>query len=162
MVVRTIAILLFVQGCAECPSPGFDEGERFQITILGVRSPMSVCDMPSLAPGDSFVLVGGATLPRGGDGDQCPVRGARPDVPAFAQGILTSCQELNSQLALSCMGTTADGCNVFASMSAGPVIKRGVTVIEQGTFTLTWAGSTCYPGGLCSAVYDARIERLGF
>jgi hypothetical protein len=154
-------LLLLIQGCGECKAPGFDEGEQFRITISGVRSPTSECDTPLLMADDSFVLVGGPTLADGGDGSQCQIRGARPEVPTFADGILTSCETRNSQLGLACMGTTATGCDVGASMGVGPTIERGVSTIERGTFRLTWIGSSCYPGGLCGAVYDARIERLG-
>jgi hypothetical protein len=153
-------LLLVTQACGECKAPGFDEGERFQITITAIRRPTSVCDAPLLDEGDSFVLTAGAALAKGGDGDQCQVRGARPDVPPFAADVLSSCEEWNTQLGLFCRGTTSSGCAVSAQMNVGPTIERGVTTIEAGGFTLTWAGSDCYPGGLCGAVYDARIDRL--
>jgi hypothetical protein len=145
-----------VTGChnAPCREPGFDEGERFQITVLAPLT--GPCTFAPLAAGDTFVLTGGAAQT---DAASCPVRGASPEVPAFATAVLTSCRESLTQLGLECMGTAPVSCAVSAQLRLSPLVQRGVDTIPHGVFTVVWSTNGCNGGG-CRDDYDVRIDRL--
>lgn len=153
----------FVSSChkKDCQPLGFDEGERFQITVQRqalLRPATTECEIAPLGAGDSFVLTGGTEIQ---DEYLCKVRGARPDVPLFAGAVVMSCREWTGQLGLECTGMTATGCTISAQLAVGPYIARGVDTIEVGTLSIWWSmGSTCNIGG-CQQGYDVRIERLG-
>jgi hypothetical protein len=42
---------------ADCKTPGYSEGERFQLTVLSRAT--GACTVAPLAVGDSFILTGG-------------------------------------------------------------------------------------------------------
>jgi hypothetical protein len=156
--------LIFGASCHNepCPPIGFDEGERFQITILGSRTDGRPCDdmkdVPRLQPGDAFTLVGGNYVDFPSTG--C-TRLGRPGPPPFATDVLTSCaQPGRQQLGLQCSGVTAAGCPITAEIGTGPHIDRGIDHIEQGFLGVTWyMDASCNTGG-CVDNYDVRIDRL--
>lgn len=137
-----------------CRDPGLDEGERFRITVL--TSVADPCPFAPLAAGDSFVLTGGAAL---ADPALCTVRGASPEVPAFADAVLTSCREGLMQLGLDCNGTLDPNCPVSAQLRLGEYIDRGVSSIDRVGFSIVWSTNGCNGGG-CRDDYDVRIDRF--
>ena len=70
MVRVGLALCLAAAGCHNdpCYEAGFDEGERFQFTMLDVQKRLlgpadaqpNPCDELPLAAGDTFILVGGS------------------------------------------------------------------------------------------------------
>ena len=150
------ALLASVAAChnSPCHNPGFEEGERFQVTVLGANT--AACPFAPLAPSDSFVLTGGRALQ---DASQCTVRGATPEVPAFAAGVLTSCRESLTSLGLECTGVVYPSCPVSAQLRLAPRIERDVVTIEDGLFWIVWSTNGCNGGG-CRDDYDVRIHRM--
>jgi hypothetical protein len=139
-----------------CPDPGFDEGERFQVTVVGATQGPCPFVAP-LAAGDSFVLTGGAALT---DPAQCTVRGASPEVPGFAAAVLSNCREALMSLGLDCAGMVDPSCSVSAQLRLGPRLERGVATVPGGVFSIVWSTNGCNGGG-CRESYDVRIDRLG-
>ena len=146
-----------LSGChlGNCEEPGYAEGEQFRITVLSKED--GVCNVAPLAAGDSFVLTGGAGVKTA---EQCTVRGASPEVPAFATALVTSCAEAGMQLALDCNGTMGvTGCDALAQMRLSPDIAPGVATIDVATFSIVWTASGC-PSGSCRETYQVRVDRL--
>jgi hypothetical protein len=139
----------------KCEEPGYAEGEQFRITVLSKED--GVCNVAPLAAGDSFVLTGGAAVTIA---DECTVRGASPEVPAFATALVTSCAEADMQLGLDCHGTMGvTGCDALAQMRLSPYIAPGVATIDAATFSILWTASGC-PSGSCRETYQVRVDRL--
>jgi hypothetical protein len=142
-------------GCHQpvCPEPGYDAGERFQVTVVD-RTDGPDCGVASLKPGDTLTMVAGELLTMS---DGCSVRAAEPAVPAFARDLVSMCAASPWPLGLSCNGAPSPTTVCFAQMAVHASIQRGAQSAD-GRFTVAWSG-VCNPHG-CIDTYDVHVERL--
>jgi hypothetical protein len=158
----TLVGLSLASGCHNypCPPVGFEQGERFRITVLSLRGDGHSCegmDVPALGAADAFTLVAGEYVDMESTG--C-TRLGQPGPAPFATNVLSTCERGRSQLGLMCSGVTAAGCAIKADIGVGPRIAPGVNTISDGVLGVGWSmAATCNSGG-CVANYDVAIERL--
>ncbi|MDB4981295.1 MAG: hypothetical protein JWM82_2047 [Myxococcales bacterium] len=155
----TFAVLV-LSAChnGDCQLLGFEEGERFQLTVVGRPEGRPSCNIAPLAAGDTLIVTAGALRQESGNG--CSVRSAAAVVPGFAQSLLIACEPEPRQLGLSCHGAPVDGAVCMADMRLGPIIKRGVDRIDDGQFEIAWTKGCGVVEGYCDEVYLVRIDRL--
>jgi len=136
-----------------CDEPvGFDERERFQVTILGSQSAQERHCAP-LEPGDSFVLVAGTLVPAYDNWD-CETRGAVGPLP-FPLNWSVVCEPDDEQLGMECWTPPSASCELHVKFHTEPAIRGSDSVVE-GSFRFTASGDCTG----CSEWFDVRIERL--
>ena len=157
--IATVLLSLAAAAGCSCPDAYFAKDQRFTVTVLGQSSSHNTCGQaaaprsPSLAGGDSFVLIG--------TGDQSFEAGMCDDgtlvpneTPWFAVDVLTACNPSAS----ACVGKTAADCSVVASVRT----DRDSSVSPEagaaaGTFSITWS-SSCDPSFACEEQYDVSFR----
>jgi len=136
-----------------CPDPvGFDERERFQVTILGSQFPPERRCAP-LNPGDSFVVVAGTLVPAYNNWD-CETRGAVGPLP-FPLESNVVCEPADEQLGMRCWVPPNEPCQFDLKFHLTPPIRRSDQTL-LGDFLFSRAGD-CLG---CFEWFDVRIERL--
>ena len=168
MVRVGLALCLAAAGCHNdpCYEAGFDEGERFQFTMLDVQKRLlgpadaqpNPCDELPLAAGDTFILVGGSKYDDGGVFQDCSGRSARPDVPSFATDVVTSCEEIKVVFGLQCTTETSTACGFTFATNLRADIEPGATTISRAELYIG-AHDSCAGAG-CDLYSTVRIDRL--
>jgi hypothetical protein len=150
-------LLLSGAGChmPVCDPAGFDDGERFRLTIGALTSVGTACDVAAINRGETLTVVAGG-LTKMSDG--CSVRSAAPEIPGFAKDLVSACEGEARQLGQRCHGGTTTTMYCVVETSIGPEIQRSDQSLD-GTFVVNWSG-TCAPHGGCTDAYDVHIERL--
>jgi hypothetical protein len=145
---------------------GFNEGERFQFTVLDVRKTLlgrsdvdpNPCSILPLVLGDSFTLVAGQSYSNGGADYDCVGRSAEPEIPSFAAGLVTSCTVGDEVLGLRCTGETSTACGVTFGTNVMTNIQPGAsTIVPARLYIGVHDGCT---GAGCDQYYVVRIDRL--
>jgi hypothetical protein len=130
-----------------------------QKTLLGPADVQpNPCDAVSLAAGDTFVLVGGASYDDGGGLSDCVGRSARPDIPSFAAGVVTSCMAGGEVLGLTCTSETSTACGVSFGTNLQADIESGTRVLPSASLYIG-VHDSCAGAG-CDLYVTVRIERL--
>ncbi len=141
--------------CSECPPHGYDEGERFRITVLG-HAEENPRDCGEIETGLSFVLTAGPWVD-----DSCDWSGAVGTAPPFApEAVYPECWPRGeSQLGMECSGRMDQlSCGPAVGFDTGPKLTRSDRVIDDGRMTVGWYSE---PGcASCGEVFSIRIEAL--
>jgi hypothetical protein len=152
-----------------CPPPNYSPGDKFKVTINSLRVGEIACAEMPLAPGDSFVVIASNyPVPDVTGRSRCYTYPATPDVPAFAEGVMTSCKPGDEQLGVQCEGVTAHGCMVTMSTGVGQVPSASQGVVNHTLFGFNTGGGQMVDGGeICSMSaecglnqFDVTVERL--
>lgn len=167
-VLGGVALLCVVSSChnAPCYEAGFDEGERFQLTVLDVEKTLlgrgdvepNTCNILPLAPGDSFTLTAGPSYSNGGSHRDCVGRSATPEIPSFATGLVTSCTATDEVLGLRCTSETSTACGVTFGTNLMSDIPPGTSTVT-GAHLYIGVHDGCSGAG-CDQHYVVRIDRL--
>lgn len=150
--------------CGKDCSRNSSPGDRFKITANAIKSGDTPCTLVAPRPGDSFVVSvtdERTTEPNG----SCSSYSATGEVPNFARGVMTKCEPGGFELAMTCEGTTGEGCGVTMRLFFGPVPSPLQSVLEHSLLNLqTWGqdadGGNCVSWSCGGDQYDVRIERL--
>ena len=156
--------LLLLPACAvlacgkqDCDPIGFDQGEQFQVTIVGEGEYERPCQRnhPSFAPGDSHTITGGELIHV--DDKRCPNRLLEPLPPEPWADKTSHCDQFGSDITgISCLYLTEEGFEGRVQVIYGPRIEENDEVIEDGRVSVSWGSGV----DSCWAIYDARFERL--
>jgi len=168
IILGGLAALCLVSSChnSPCYVAGFNEGERFQFTIVDAQKTLlgrsdvmpDPCSILPLVPGDSFTLVAGQSYFNGGADRDCVGRSAAPEIPSFAAGLVTSCTAGDVVLGLQCTGETSTACGLSFGMNVMTNIPSGASTITPARLYIgVHDGCT---GAGCDQYYVVRIDRL--
>jgi hypothetical protein len=148
--------------CGNDTCPSANPGDKFEITVNGIRAGNTPCAALHLDPGVKFTM----TVARPAHQDQsgvCVGPYAEPNVPSFARGFLTRCLADRFPLGLECNGTYTDGvsvaCDIEVGFQASPLPSKVGDVIEHSVITASAQGD-CLSWECGGNIYDVRIEKL--